>query len=145
MNEFRHLKDADAINRYAACLHEGDIIPLNIEVESDVLDIAQDQVDLILKHETYFRIALPPDISQQELEKIMTLDQEKMMQLTLDEKKTLFDGIMIYISPDATRWAPLNDARAVQEVFGLQGGVVGLSVAMSETEGVQALFSFKTD
>lgn len=140
LNQFRNLKDADAITRHVAYLDEGEIIPLKIKIESDLIGVYQDQVDLILKKKTYFRVTLPPNMSRQDLEKILTLDQERLANLSQNEKKALFKGIMLYISPDASRWAPLDNKKAIKEVFGLGGGEMSLGLAISETDGIWALF-----
>ena len=145
LNQFRKLKDPDAITSHVAYLDDGDIIPVKIKIESDLVGLYQDQVDLIVKQKTYFRLTFPPDMTREKLAKIMTLvmDQESLAQLTPDEKKMLFKGIMLYLSPDAIHWAPLSDMRALKELFGIKGGQVSLGASMSEAEGFGANFSLK--
>ena len=143
LNQFRDLKDADAIIRHVAYLDEGEIIPLKIKIESDLIGVYQDQIDLILKKKTYFKVILPPDMPRRDLEKILALDQERLANLSQNEKAALFKGIMLYISPDASRWAPLDSKKAIEEVFGEGGGEMSLGLAISETEGIWALFVLK--
>lgn len=87
LNQFRKLKNPEAIAKHVAYLDDGDIIPIKIKIESDLFGFYQDQLDLIIKQKTYFRITLPSDMPRQNFEKIIALDQENFAQLTPDEKK----------------------------------------------------------
>ena len=140
LSQYRNLKNAAAINRHVAYLKKGDRIPLKLEIHSDLVGLAQDQIDLVAKRKLFFRIALPETISKNDLDKILSLNQGRLSTMTANERETLFKGVMLYISPDGSMWAPLNDMRALKKIFGIEAGTLSFGVAMSESEGVWASF-----
>ena len=143
LSAFRTLKAPAAINRNIGYLDPGDRIPLKLEIQSDLFGLAQEQVDLVARQRLYFRVSLPEGLSQADLDKILSLDQDRLNSMTEREKRALFRGVMLFAGKDGIKWAPLNDMRALRHIFGIGGGELAFGVSMSEAQGVWASFSLK--
>ena len=143
LDRFLALKDPAAINSHATYLDTGDTIPLKLDVKNDLFGLVQKQVDLVAKQKIFFRVTLPEDMSEEKLSQLLSLTPERLSEMTPSEKQALFKDMMLSASKDGEHWAPLNDIRAMKEIFGIKGGELSLGLAMSETEGVWAVFSMK--
>ena len=49
----------DNINNYVVYLNKGDMIPIKMTLDSEILDIANEEIHLVLKQKVYFRLKLP--------------------------------------------------------------------------------------
>jgi hypothetical protein len=143
ISEYRKLKDPAALNRHAAYLDAGDRLPLKLAFESAFLQIEQNQIDLVAKQRLFFRVVIPEDMTQAEMEKILLLDHARLAGMDESEKRLIFKDFMILASPDALRWAPLNDMQALKALFEIQGGELSLGVSMSAEEGIWSSLSLK--
>jgi hypothetical protein len=50
---------------------------------------------------------------------------------------------MLYISKDATEWAPVGDIKAIKKVFGSKGGTISFGMGMSKKEGIWSYLNVK--
>jgi len=56
---YSQMKTIDNISNYVFYLDEGDIIPLQLSLDSELVDIDDWKCDLILKQKVYFRLIMP--------------------------------------------------------------------------------------
>lgn len=143
LQQFRVLKDPAAINQHVLYLDKGDTIPLKLRIESDWVAVAQEQVDIVVKQRFFMHVRLPDTFSPEDLETLRALKPEQMAALSPGEQQALLKGIMLFVSKDGTRWAPLSDRKALKQVLGIKGGTLSLGMAMNKTDGVWGMLSIK--
>ena len=143
LNELNTLNDISDLNNWVGYLDKGDSVPLKLSLESEWLGIRQDHVDLVAKRRIYFRITVPEDIPVERLEKILDLDVDTLSAMSNDERAQLFKDVMLYLSRDAVRWAPLNDRGALKEVFEIKGGTLSAGMGINDVEGAWIALSVK--
>ena len=100
-------------------LNEGDKIPVSITIESEVLALDTEQINLILKKKVYFRLVKPEWVLS-----------KKEGDLSDEEKAQLQRAILIYLSADAKQWAPYTDIKAIKSLFGIKGGSLSIGTEM---------------
>lgn len=123
----------DIIN-YVVYLNKGDIIPINMTLDSKILDIANDEIHLVLKQKVYFRLKLPEG-----------LDSDNISSMSEEEKVKHLKQSMIYLSSDAIRWAPYSDIKAVEQVFGIKGGSFSFGMGITKEDGIKIFINVKTN
>jgi len=143
LGELKSVNDIRALNNQAAYLDQGEAIPLKLSIDSEWLGLRQDHVDLIAKRRIYVRLTVPEDMSKERLERVLSLDAEKLSNMSDAERAQLFKDVMLYLSSDASHWAPLNDSKALKEVFEIRGGSVSVGMGMNATEGAWASLALK--
>lgn len=144
LNEFRTLREPPDISNSVICLQPGDIVPVKLNLTSEWFGIEPGEVELVAKRKIFFRVALPKNISQERMERLFALNSSKLLEMSRSEKAVLFEGVMLYLSKDAVQWAPLNDKRALKEVFDIQGGTLTAGMGMNETEGMWVALKLET-
>ena len=60
---YRQMKDIENISDYVFYLNKGDSIPLKMALDSDLIEIADEEINLILKQKVYFRLRMPGGIT----------------------------------------------------------------------------------
>ncbi len=143
LSEFRTFTEPSDLIDNVAYLAPGDAIPVKLRFESDWLGIRQDEVELVAKRKIFLRVGLPEDISRERVEKLRNLDAQKLREMSEPEKAALFEGVMLYLSKDGIRWAPLNDRGAIKEVFDIESGVLTAGMGMNASEGLWADLSME--
>lgn len=129
------IENIDNIYDYVVFLDKGDTLPLNLSLDSKILDLADDTINLVLKKKIYLRMELPE-----------TLKNDKMSSMNEEDRKKYLRIAKIFISPDAVRWAPLMDRKVVEsvkELFGIKGGSFAAGIGISNEEGVDAFLKVK--
>ena len=127
------IKNIENISNYVIYLKKGDKIPLKITFDSEVIDIDNEEINLILKQKVYFRLRIPEGITA---ENITAMNEEN--------KQKFFKNFMIYLSLDAKSWAPYTDIKAVKKVFGMQGGSVSFGMGITKQDGLRIFLNAKT-
>jgi hypothetical protein len=127
------MKNIENISGSVFYLNKGDIIPLKVTLDSEVVDIVNEEIDVILNQKVYFRIGIPEDI-----------EAENNLKMSEENTKDVFKFIMIYLSLDAKSWVPYTDIKAVKTVFGIQGGSVSFGMGLTKEEGVRIFLNAKT-
>ena len=102
-------------------------------LDSEILDIANEEINLILKQKVYFRLSI--------LEGINTENNAAMSE---DEKQKIIKNIKIYISPDTKKWALYTDIKAVEQVFGIKGGSMSFGMGITKEDGIRIFLNAKT-
>ncbi len=136
--EYQKLEFNADLNNYAAYVDKGEAIPLDVSLNSSVLEIAQSRLDLVAKQRIYFWIKMAEGLSASEWEELRNLDMKKISAMSESEKRSLFSKIMVYVSRDAANWAPLYDLKAMKEVLGVKGGTLSFGVMMEKKEGIKS-------
>ena len=119
---------------YVVYLDKGDKIPVKMTIDSEILDIANEQTNLILKQKVYFRLRIPEGI-----------DSERISTMSEEDKQKLLKKSMLYISSDAKRWAPYTDFKAIEQLFGIKSGSFSIGMGMTKEDGVRMLLYAKTN
>ncbi len=130
-------KEIENLSEYAVYLDKGDTIPLKISLDSEILDVADDSINLVLKKKIYFRVDVPD-----------ALTNDKASSMSEAEKNKYIKKIKIFMGPDAFRWVQINDikvAEAAKQVFGIKGGSWSAGIGISNEEGVNAFLKAKTN
>ena len=127
------IENIENISNYAIYLNKGDKIPLKMTLDSEVLDIANEEINLILKQKVYLRLRIPEDINA-----------ENKSTMSEEDKQKFFKNFMIYLSSDAKSWAPYTDIKAVKKVFGIQGGSVSFGMGITKEDGIRIFLNAKT-
>ena len=105
-----------------------------MSLDSEILDIANEQTNLILKQKVFFRLKIPEGIVS---EKISTMSEE--------DKQKLSKHSMLYLSPDAKRWAPYTDFKAIEQLFGVKGGSFSIGMGITKEDGIRMFLNAKTN
>lgn len=122
------------ISNYVIYLNKGDKIPLNMTLDSEVIKIDNEEINVILKQKVYFRLGMPEGINAENIPKI-----------SKENKQKFFRNFMIYLSLDAKSWVPYTDIKAVKKVFGIQGGSVSFGMGITKEDGLRIFLSAKTN
>ena len=131
---YSQMKNIENISNYVVYLNKGDKIPLKMTLDSEVLDIANEEINLILKQKVYFRLSMPEGINA-----------EKKMAMSEAEKQKFINKIMIYLSLDAIKWAPYTDIKAVEQLCGIKGGSVSFGMGITKEDGLRVFLNAKTN
>jgi hypothetical protein len=131
---YSQLKSIESISNYVVYLNKGDKISLKMTLDSEILDIANEEIDLILKQKVYFRLRMPDGINS-----------KKISAMSEENKQKLFKNIMIYISPDAKIWAPYTDIKAVAQIFGIKGGSFSFGMGIMKNGRITIFLKAKTN
>ena len=134
MIHYSQMNNIENISNYAVYLNKGDKIPLNITLDSEIVDIANENINLVLKKKVYFRLRIPEGINA-----------ENSSEMSEEDKQKLIKNVMIYLSSDAKRWAPYTDIKAVEEVFGIKGGSVSFGMGITKEAGITMSLNVKTN
>ena len=127
------MENIEKISNYVIYLNKGDKIPLKITLDSEVIDIENEEIDVILKQKVYFRLKLPEGINA-----------ENKSIISEEKKQRFFKSFMIYLSSDAKSWVPYTDIKAVKKVFGIQGGSVSFGMGITKEDGLRIFLNAKT-
>ncbi len=128
-------KNIDNLSDYAVYLDKGDTIPLKISLDSEILDVAEDAINLVLKKKIYVRTEVPD-----------ALKNDNASSMSEAEKNKYIKKIKFFISPDAIRWAQINDPEfieAVKQLFGIKGGSFAAGIGLSKEDGINAYLKAK--
>lgn len=131
---YSQLKSIEGISNYVVYLNKGDKISLKMTLDSEILDIANEEINLILKQKVYFRLRMPDGINS-----------KKISAMSEENKQKLFKNIMIYISPDAKMWAPYTDIKAVAQIFGIKGGSFSFGMGIMKNDRITIFLNAKTN
>lgn len=132
-----------ALNNYAVYLDKGDRFPLELSFDTDIIGIADKKIDMEAKQKLFFMLKMPENLSKEELAELENLSKEKISEMSESDKRKFFANYMLYISRDATKWAPVSDIKAIKKVFGSKGGTISFGVGISEKEGIRSYFDVK--
>jgi len=131
---YSEIENIDNISNYVVYLNKGDKIPLKMTVDSDLLELNDDQINLILKQKVYFRVKMPDGINE---EKISAMNEQ--------EKQEVSKNTLLYVSADAKNWATISDVKAIKHIFGIEGGSFSIGMGMTKEDGVLISMSAKTN
>ena len=127
------IENIENISNYIIYLNKGDEIPLMMTLDSEVIEINNEQISVILKRKIYFRLKMPEGIYSESIKKMSD-----------ENKQKFFRSFMIYLSLDAKSWAPYTDIKAVKKVFGIQGGAVSFGMGITKEHGLNTYLNAKT-
>jgi len=131
---YSQMKDIENISNYVVYLNKGDKIPLKMTLDSEILDIANEEINLILKQKVYFRLRIPEGINA-----------ENNSAMSEEEKQRIIKNIKIYLSSDAKMWALYTDIKAVEQAFGIKGGSVSFGMGITKEDGIRIFLNAKTN
>jgi len=132
-----------ALNNYAVYLDKGDRFPLELSLDTDIIGIADKKIDMEAKQKLFFMLKMPENLSKEELTELENLSKEEISEMSESDKRKFFANYMLYISKDATKWAPVSDIKAIKKVFGSKGGAISFGVGISEKEGIRSYINVK--
>ena len=128
------MENIENISNYVIYLDKGDKIPVKMSLDSELLDIADTKVDLILKQKVYFRVKMPAG-----------LNANIKSPRSKEEKQMLLKNVMIYLSSDAKRWVSYTDINAVAKAFGINGGSISFGMGVTKEDGITTFLNVKTN
>jgi hypothetical protein len=127
------IKNIDKISDYVIYLNKGDEIPLKMTLESEVIEIDNEEIIVTLKQKVYFRLRIPEGINAESIKKISVKNKQK-----------IFKDFMIYLSLDAKSWASYTNIKAVKKVFGIKRGSVSFGMGITKADGLSIFLNAKT-
>ena len=80
------------ISNYVIYLNKGDKIPLTMRLDSEVIEIDNEEISVVLKQKVYFRLRMPEGV-----------DAENIKKLSEEDRQKFFKSFMIYLSLDAKK------------------------------------------
>ncbi len=124
------MNDLNQASEQIICLDKGERIPLKMSMDSDVFELSQGDVHIVLKQKVYLKLQIPelPDGSK----------------MTEKEKQAFLTNIRIYLSPDAQNWESYKDLKALENLFGIKGGSFSLGMGVTRQEGVNVYLNLRT-
>ena len=131
---YSQMKTIENISNYVFYLDEGDTIPLQLTLDSELVDIDDWKCDLLLKQKVYFRLEIPEGMQD-----INTL------QMSENEMQMFLRNILIYLSADAEEWIPYTDIRAAAKAFGIKGGSISFGMGIMEQDAINIFLNVKTN
>jgi t-SNARE complex subunit (syntaxin) len=131
---YRQMKDVENLSDYVVYLNKGEKIPVKMTLDSEILDLSNEEIELVLKQKVYFRLSMPEG-----------MHAEKKMTMSEAEKQKFLKEIMIYLSLDAIKWAPYTDIKAVEQLFGIKGGSVSFGMGITKEDGLRIFLNLKTN
>lgn len=131
------------LNSYAVYLDKGDRFPLELSLDTDIIGIANGKIDMVAKQKLFFMLRIPENLSIEELAELENLSKEKISEISESDKRKLFANLMLYISRNATEWAPISDIKAIKKVLGSKGGTISFGMGMSKKEGIWSYLNVK--
>jgi hypothetical protein len=132
-----------ALNSHAVYLDKGDRFPLELSLDTDIIGIADRKIDVVAKQKLFFMLKMPENLSKEELAELENLSKEKISEMSESDRRKLFASFMLYISRDASEWAPVSDIKAIKKVFGSKGGTISFGMGMSKKEGIWSYLGVK--
>ena len=123
---FSQMKNDNDIIDHVIYLNKGDKIPVEMKIESKLLEADKDKIHLVLKQKVYLRLVLP--------EGMITKDISAMSE---KEKQSLIERSMIFVSPDAKKWARYTEMKAIKQLFGISGGSFSIGFGITKEGGPQ--------
>jgi len=97
----------------------------------------------VAKQKLFFMLRIPEKLSKEELSGLENLSKDKISEMSETEKRTFFEYSMLYISKNATEWAPVSDIKAVKKLFGSKGGTISFGMGMSKKDGIWSYLNVK--
>lgn len=143
-SKLQNLEDDTKLTNYVAYLNEGETFPLELSIDTGIINVADKRINLIVQQKLYFLVKMPENLSKEELAKLENLDKEALSKMSESDKKKLFKGYMIYIGKDARNWVPLSDIKAVKEAFGIKEVRVSFGFGMSKKVGIISHLNIET-
>lgn len=131
---YSQMKDIENISNYVVYLNKGDEIPLKMSLDSEILEIANEEINLILKQKVYFRLIIPEGIKA-----------DNNLAMSEEEKQRIIKNIKIYLSSDVKMWALYTDIKAVEQAFGIKGGSVSFGMGITKEDGIRMFLNAKTN
>ena len=136
--------ETKSLNGHVIYVNQGETIPLKISLESDFMTSEQDHIDLVAKQKRYSMVKMPENLSTEERSKINALTEHDVGNMSDKQRMDFFKNYMLYISRDATHWAPLYGSRAYREVLGFKEGTISLGLMAGTREGLAANLNIRT-
>lgn len=131
---YSQIENVENISNYVVYLNKGEMIPISINFISELFNIADEEVHLMLKQKVYFRVQIPEDVHF-----------ENVGNMSEDEKSKFYQRLIIYISADAKNWAPYTDINAVKQLFGIEsGGSISFGMGVTREDGFRIFLNGKT-
>ncbi len=137
------LESIPELNNHVVYLNKGDIFPLELSLDTNIVGIEEQKIDVAAKQRLFFMLKMPENLSKEELAELESLNKEKLSEMSESDKRKLFEKFMLYISKDAVAWAPVSDIKSIKKVFGSKGGAVSFGMGMSSKKGIWSRLSVK--
>ena len=137
------LESIPELNNHAVYLNKGDAFPLELSLDTNIVGIKEQKIDVAAKQKLFFMLKMPENLSKEELAELESLNKEKLSEMSESDKRKLFENFMLYISKDAVAWAPVYDIKSVKKLFGSKGGAISFGMGMSSKEGIWSRLSVR--
>jgi hypothetical protein len=142
MRDIGTFKDVRELGRYAAYFDQGDHLPLQFDVKTEIIDTHEKKIDLVFKKRVYVRAEIPGDLSDAQLAELQRNWADRS---TMNDsgKAEFLKHFMLYVSLDGRQWAACNDPDALRQVLDISGGNISFGVGVDEKTGINSTFSLR--
>jgi hypothetical protein len=135
------LDGVESLSAYVGYLDKGDIFPLSISFENDVVGTNLKTIDMVVKQKIYFMVKLPNSLSSEGLAKLDQLNTELISKVV--SESDIMQGFTVFVSKDAENWAYAWDWKGLKKAFGIGGGSFSYGVGINHDEGLTANLGIK--
>ena len=142
-SELDKLESIPELNNHVVYLNKGDTFPLELSLDTNIVGIEEQKIDVVAKQKLFFMLKMPENLSKEELAQLESLNKEKFSEMSDSDKRRLFENFILYISKDAVTWAPVYDIDSIKKVFGSKGGAISFGMGMSGKKGIWSRLSVK--
>lgn len=132
------------LNAYVFVLEPGTSFPLDVTIDSDLVGLSdrEKRFHIVVKRKLYARFRMPESLSPEDLRDLVGTEGNAPAREAKRQK--FLKDFMVFLSMDAVRWAPVNDAGALKEMLGLRRVDVSVGLGMDLKEGIKANLLLKT-
>lgn len=141
MAQIQELEKVEDIDNYVYYLDKGDTIPLKLLLDSEVMEFAEEEINISLKKKIFFRCDTSTHLTERDKEILYSLTAETMVAMDDGELEKLLKNIRFFISTDGNSWALLTDMRGLKQVLGFDHGQLELGMGMNKDEGMWLMIS----
>lgn len=143
MRDVGTIKNVQELDRYAAYYDQGEHLPLQLDVTTDIIETQEKKIDLVFKKRVYFRVERSQNLSDAQF---VDLQKQWADRSTLsDSQKAEFaKQFMLYVSLDGKQWAAVNNPEALRQVLKIGGGNIAFGFGVDGKTGISGKFSLQT-
>lgn len=122
---YSQMQNVENLSGSIVYLNAGDAIPVEITLDSELLDIMHEDIHLILKQKMFFKTIIPEGF-----------DTKDLSTMSEQERQRFYNSFKIYLSSDSKRWTLYTDIKSIEHIFGIKGGAFSFGMGVRREEGL---------
>ncbi len=143
MREVGSIKNVQDLDHYAAYFDQGERLPLQLDVTTDIVETQEKKIDLVFKKRVYFRVERSQELSAAQFADLQKQWAERDT-LSDSQKAEFAKQFMLFVSLDGKQWAALNNPGALRQVLNIGGGNIAFGFGVDDKTGINGKFTLQT-